>query len=126
MPIDRKQVLTLTDRLKVAMKEEANIKLWELVDAGSRIEGVMESLEKDIKAKIEEGNYSRSPPDICACLYFLASPHSLKSMHAPNIDLFSKVSKDLKFMQMENLRIEHLTYLMKAFLNISKEKKFLA
>jgi hypothetical protein len=45
--------------------------MHELIEAVTRLN--VESLNPLIRRKVEEGNYSRSPADICALLYFFAS-----------------------------------------------------
>lgn len=50
------------------------VKLHGLVDGCIRL-GV-ESLNTTIKNKIEEGNYSRSPDDLCTIFYLLAHQYN--------------------------------------------------
>ena len=72
----------------------------ELIDAVSRLN--IDTLNNVIRQKVEEGNYSRSPADICACLYFFAVQHKLAQSQR-DVDLFASVLKDLRHMQVDGL-----------------------
>lgn len=45
--------------------------MFDLIDAINRLR--IDNFNDLIRKKINEGNYSRSPGDICAVLFFLAS-----------------------------------------------------
>jgi hypothetical protein len=88
------------------------VKLYTLIDAVVRLR--IDNLNDLIRAKIKEGNFSRSAQDISSCLYFLATNAKLNS-HSEDIELFKNLLRDLKHMQVSNLKIDELNMLVRAF-----------
>lgn len=86
--------------------------MYELIDAINRL-GI-DNFNDVLRKKISEGNFSRSPADLSAVLYYLASLHK---MYHQKLDaqLYLKVLREIKHMQTENLKIEHMHYLLKSF-----------
>jgi hypothetical protein len=66
-----------------------------------------------IRNRIKNGEFSRNAYDITICLYFFGNNYQLHKNNADKV-LFSKLLKDLKFMQIADLRSLHLDYLVKA------------
>lgn len=52
-----------------------NVKMYELIDAINRL-GI-DNFNDVIRKKISEGNFSRSPADLSAVLYYLTSLHKM-------------------------------------------------
>lgn len=103
----------LISRTKLLLQHHTgNVKLELLINAVTRLN--IDTLNSTIRNKVEEGNYSRSPADICAGLYFFASQHKINKSQR-DVNLFTAVLKDLKHMQLYELQFEQLDFLLRAF-----------
>eukprot|EP00347_Sterkiella_histriomuscorum_P020420 403337874 len=123
MPFDKtqKEFQSLITRLKVTLQNQTgNVKLLDLIDGLNRL-GI-ENFSGLIKKKIQEDNYSRSPGELSAILFFLAQQHKMYGIKY-DTELFVKVIKDLKYCDVSHLKIEHLHFMMKAF-TLAMEEKF--
>lgn len=76
------------------------MKLFSLIDSITRLH--LDNFNTIIREKVEESNYSRSPQDICAILYFFATQHRLTHTQR-DVDLFTQVLKDLRHMEVHTL-----------------------
>ena len=94
--------------------------MYELIEAVTRLN--IDTLNNLIRKKVQEGNYSRSPADLCACLYFFSSQHRI-SKAPKDVELFSQVLKDLRHMQMNGLQFEQIDLLTRALAH-SAEPEF--
>jgi hypothetical protein len=88
------------------------VKLFALIDSITRLH--LDNFNSIIRDKVEEGNYSRSPQDICAILYFFATQHKISHTQR-DVELFTQVLKDLRHMEVHSLQIEHMDFLVRAF-----------
>jgi len=62
----------LLARIKLLLQNQSgNVRMFELVEAITRLN--VDTLNHVIRRKVEEGNYSRAPADLCALLYFFSS-----------------------------------------------------
>ena len=78
VPFDKtnKEFQTLIFNLKMQLANHTgNVKMYDLIDAINRL-GI-DNFNDTIRNKIQEGNYSRAPADVCAILYFLAALHKM-------------------------------------------------
>ena len=74
IPFDKTQreFQLLLSRLKLLLANQTgNVKLYSLIEAVTRLN--LDTFNTIIRNKVSEGNYSRSPSDICALLYFFAT-----------------------------------------------------
>ena len=74
IPFDKTlpQFQLLLARTKLLLQNQSgNVRMFELIEAVTRLN--IDTLNPTIRRKVEEGNYSRSPADLCALLYFFAS-----------------------------------------------------
>lgn len=66
----------LVSRLKLTLQNQTgNVKYYDLIDGLNRL-GI-DTFSDLIKKKIEESNYSRSPSELAAILFFLGSQHKM-------------------------------------------------
>ncbi len=78
VPFDKtyKEFQMLIGNLKMQLANHTgNVKMYELIDAINRL-GI-DNFNEIIRTKISEGNFSRSPADVSAVLYYLASLHKM-------------------------------------------------
>jgi hypothetical protein len=85
--------------------------MFELVEAVTRLN--IDTLNQVIRRKVEEGNYSRAPADLCALLYFFSSQHKLTKSQR-DVDLFITVVRDLRHMQTTGLQMEQIDLIVRA------------
>ena len=103
IPFDKTQhdFRLLLSRLKLLLQNQTgNVKLFWLIEPSTRLN--IDTFNSIIKAKVAEGNYSRSPADICALLYFFTTQH--KFTHSPkDVQGFESVLKNLRHMEVHQL-----------------------
>ncbi|CDW73278.1 UNKNOWN [Stylonychia lemnae] len=124
IPFDKttKQFQLLLSRLKLTLlNQSGNVKFYDLIDGLNRLG--LENFSDLIKQKIQEGNYSRSPGELSAILFFLSQQHLMHGQQR-DAELFAQVVKDLRFTDVKLLKIEHLHFLMKG-LTLAMEPSFL-
>lgn len=102
----------LLARTKLLLQNQSgNVRMFELVEAVTRLN--VDALNQVIRRKVEEGNYSRAPADLCALLYFFSSQHKL-SKSQRDADLFITVVRDLHYMQTTGLQMEQIDLIVRA------------
>lgn len=78
IPFDKTQrgFQLLLTRLRILLQNQTgNVKMCKLIEAITRLN--IDTFNTLIRQKVSEGNYSRSPADICAILYFFATQHKM-------------------------------------------------
>ena len=90
--------------------QTGNVKLYQLIDAATRLS--VDTFNSLIRAKVAEGNYSRSPSDICSVLYFFATQYKL-SKSQKDILSFENVLRNLRHMEVHQLQIEQMDLLVR-------------
>lgn len=115
MPFDKttREYQLLLSRLKdLLVNQTGSVKLYDLMDAALRLN--QEIFNDTIRRMVKEGNYSRSTPDICICLYFFALQYK-NHKQTKDLDLFREVLKQIKWMQTDHMKIEYINLITKAF-----------
>lgn len=115
VPFDKTQreFQMLLSRMRLLLiNQTGNVKMSSLIDSITRLR--IDNFNQIIRDKVEQGNYSRAPQDICATLYFLAVQH-LTSQSRRDVELYEAVVQDLRHMQIHGLQIESLDLILRAF-----------
>jgi hypothetical protein len=91
--------------------QQGPIKLYELIEAMQRL-NLEESygLHQLVRTKIKEGNFSRDAYDISISLAYFS--RVLKKKNREDLEVYSQILKDIKFMEVHHLRSQHLEYLL--------------
>ena len=87
------------------------VKLYDLVEAVIKLH-VEDGVKEMVRSRVLEGQFSRSAYDIAICLHYFGSSYVL-SKNEKDLRTYGKAFQDLKFMQVDDLRSQHLDYLVR-------------
>ena len=124
IPFDKthREFQLLLGRIKLLLQNQTgNVKLYQLIEAATRLS--VDTFNSLIRAKVAEGNYSRSPSDICSILYFFSTQFKL---HKSQKDIlsFENVLRNLRHMEVHQLQIEQMDLLVRG-LAFSADPEFM-
>lgn len=87
------------------------VKLYELIEAVIKLR-IEDGVKELIRSRVLEGRFSRNAYDIAICLHYFGSSYALTKIEQ-DLRAYAKAFQDLQFMQVDELRSQHLDYLVR-------------